>query len=197
MTITEFLRILRRQWLVAALTFVVVLAIGIAAAYLPAERWRSSATVIVQPRSQQALQFGDALATEYLIPAVVRQVQADSFQNEIENEVRAQLGNAPVQSYDLTATNEPGTGIVTVDATSVQRQVPQVAANLATRRLVDHPISPIVQVIVLDPAQPPKSASAALRVPLLFGTLVIGFILAVVAAVAAGTLRRRVDSAEL
>ena len=197
MTVKEFLRILRRQWLVALLTFVVILAIGIAAAYLPAERWRSTSTVLVQPRSQQALQFGDAVATEFLIPAVVRQVDADSFQNEIENEVRGQLAGTPLQDYKLTAANEPGTGIVTVEATSVQRQVPQVAANLATRRLVDHAISPIVQVIVLDPAQPPKSASAALRVPLLFGTLVIGFILAVVAAVAAGTLRRRVDSAEL
>ena len=81
MTVKEFLHILRRQWLIAALTFVVVLAIGLAAAYLPAERWRSSATVIVQPRSRQALQFGDAVATEFLLPAVVRQVEGDSFQN--------------------------------------------------------------------------------------------------------------------
>jgi polysaccharide biosynthesis transport protein len=195
-TIKEFLRILRRQWLVAALTFVVVLAIGVAAAYLPAERWRSSATVIVQPRSDKALQFGDAVATEFLIPAVVRQVEGDSFQNDVQSSVRGQLG-IPVQDYNLTATNEPGTGIVTIDATSVQRQVTQVAANLATRRLVDRPISPLVDVVVLDPAQPAKSASAALRIPLLFGTVVIGLILAIVAAVGAGTLRRRVDSADL
>src|SRR5439155_7250148 len=115
MTVKEFLRILRRQWMVAALTFGVVLAIGLAAAYLPAERWRSSSTVIVQPRSQQALQFGDAVATEFLLPAVVTQIQGDSFQNEIKSEVRAQLAPAPVQDYSLSASNEPGTGIVTVE----------------------------------------------------------------------------------
>jgi capsular exopolysaccharide synthesis family protein len=197
LTIKEFLRTLRRQWLVAALAFGLVLAIGVAAAYLPAERWRSSATVIVQPRSDKSLQFGDAVATEFLLPAVVRQIDADAFRNEVANGVRGQMGGLPLRDFSLSGNNEPGTGIVTVEATSVQRQVPQVAANLATRRLVDHAISPIVEVIVLDPAQPAKSASAALRMPLLFGTVVLALILAVVAAIAVGTLRRRIDSADL
>jgi capsular exopolysaccharide synthesis family protein len=196
LTIKEFIRLLRREWLVAALAFGIVLAIGVAVAYLPAERWRSEATVIVQPRSDKSLQFGDAVATEFLLPAVVRQVEADSFRNEVAGEVRGQLSGTTLSDFSLAANNEPGTGIVTVQATSVQRQVPQLAANLATRRLVDRAISPIVEVIVLDPAQPAKSASAALRPPLLFGSLVLGLIFGVAAAIAAGTLRRRLDGAD-
>jgi capsular exopolysaccharide synthesis family protein len=198
LTVKDFAKLLRRQWPIAALVFGVVFAVGVAAAYMPAERFRSEATVIVQPRSDKALQFGDAVATQFLLPAIVRQVTADSFLNDVRNDVRTRVpGLAGQPDLALAATNEPGTGIVTLTATSHERDVPQLAANLATQRLVDRPISPIVETVVLDPAQPAKSASAALRMPLLFGTGVLGLILGVVAAVGIGTLRRRLDTAEV
>ena len=198
MTVKEFAKLLRREWPIAALVFGVVFAIGVAAAYMPAERYKSEATVIVQPRSDKALQFGDAVATQFLLPAVVRQVEADAFLNDVGNDVRSRLpGLSGQPDLQLAAVNEPGTGIVTVGATSHQRDVPQLAANLATKRLVDRPISPIVEIVVLDPGQAVTSASAALRMPLLFGTGVLGLILGVVAAVGIGTLRRRLDTAEV
>jgi polysaccharide biosynthesis transport protein len=82
-----------------------------------------------------------------------------------------------------------------IDATSSRRDVPPVAANAAAQQLVDRPLSPIIDTTVLDTAQPAVNASAELRLPILFGTFMLGLIAAAVAAIGYGTMHRRLDTA--
>lgn len=196
MTVRELFATVRRLWLLALAVFVLVFGIGVAAAYLPPERYRSTATLIVQPRADRAVEFGQAVAAEFLLPTVVRQLEAESFTREVRAQGGVRLGRtsaAPVEA-EIEATNEPGTGIVTVDVTAHERAAPQVVANLAAQELLTRDLSPIIEIRVLDPAQPAKSASAALRPPILFGSAIFALIAAVVSAVAYGTLWRRIDT---
>jgi capsular exopolysaccharide synthesis family protein len=198
MTLRDLLDRLRRYWAVAATVFLVAMAIGVAAAYLPAERFRSTATLIVQPQADRAVEFGQALAAEFLLPAVVEQIKVDSFQRQVFQNATQRLGRRPDPDpgVELEPVNEPGTGIVTVEATSTDRELPQVVANEAASELIDRRVSPIIEIMVLDEAQAAKSASAPLRLPILFGTAVFGLIAAIVAAVGFGALRSRVDTAD-
>jgi uncharacterized protein involved in exopolysaccharide biosynthesis len=88
MTVRHLLVLLRRQWRLALVVFVVVMAIGVVAAYAPADRYRSSTTVVVQPRSDRVLEFGEAVATEFLLPTVVRQVETETFSRRVATDVR-------------------------------------------------------------------------------------------------------------
>jgi capsular exopolysaccharide synthesis family protein len=198
MTTGHLLGLLRRHWKLAVLVFAAVMAIGVAAAYLPQDRYRSSTTLVVQPRSDRVLEFGEAVATEFLLPTVVRQVEAEAFSDSVASVAASRVGGVEPDELGLevTAMNEAGTGIVVIEATSPIAAVPQPAANAAAARLIDRPLSPIIEIQVLDPAQPAVNASAELRLPILFGTFVLALIAAVVSAIGIGTLRRRLDSAE-
>jgi capsular exopolysaccharide synthesis family protein len=198
MTLRELLDRLRRYWGVAVTVFVVVMLMGVAAAYLPAERYRSTATLIVQPKADRAVEFGQALAAEFLLPTVVEQLKVDSFQRQVFSAANRELGRPAGSDLDVDVkpVNEPGTGIVTIEATSSDRAVPQVVANRAASELIDRRVSPIIDIVLLDGAQAAESASAPLRLPILFGTGVFGVIAAIVAAIGFGALRSRVDTAD-
>ena len=198
MTLRDLLDRLRRYWVVAVTVFVVIMLAGVGAAYLPAEKFRSTATLIVQPKADRAVEFGQALAAEFLLPTVVEQLKVDSFQRQVFAASNRQLGRAPGSDLDveLEPVNEPGTGIVTIEATSPDREVPQVVANTAASELIDRRVSPIIEIVLLDGAQSAESATAPLRLPILFGTGVFGLIAAIVAAIGFGALRSRVDTAD-
>ena len=197
MTVRELLGTVRRLRLLALAVFALVCGAGAAAAYLPPEQYRSTATLVVQPRADRAAEFGQTLAAEFLLPTVVRQLEAASFTREVLAQGSARLGrstSAPVEA-EIEATNEPGTGIVTVEVTSQDQVVPQLVARLATEELLKRRLSPIIEIRLLDPPQRAKSASAALRPPILFGSAAFALIAAIVSAVAYGTLWRRIDTA--
>lgn len=198
MTLHDLLARIRRYWAVAVTVFAVIMLAGIAAAYLPAERYRSTATLIVQPKADRAVEFGQALAAEFLLPTVVEQLKVDSFQRQVFAAANRQLGRPAGTDLDVEVepVNEPGTGIVTIEATSTDPEVPQVVVNQAASELIDRRVSPIIEITLLDGGQPAESASAPLRLPILFGTAVFGLIAAVVAAVGFGALRNRVDTAD-
>jgi Mrp family chromosome partitioning ATPase/capsular polysaccharide biosynthesis protein len=195
MTVRDVLGLLRRHWKLGLAAFAVVMAAGAAGAFLPADRYRSSTTVVVQPRSDRVLEFGEAVATEFLLPTVVRQVEAETFGRTVAGETAGTLNAAGELPLELSATNEPGTGIVVVEATSRRRDIPQTAADVAARQLIRRPLSPIIEITVLDPAQASVNASAELRLPILFGTFVLALIAAGVAAIGYGTVHRRLDTA--
>jgi capsular exopolysaccharide synthesis family protein len=198
MTLRELLDRLRRYWAVAVVVFAVIMLAGLAAAFLPAERYRSTATLIVQPKADRAVEFGQALAAEFLLPTVVEQLKVESFQREVFSNASRRLGRGsnPDLDVDLKPVNEPGTGIVTIEATSTDRALPQVVANEAASELIARRVSPIIEIVVLDEGRPAESASAPLRLPILFGTAVFGLIAAIVAAIGFGALRNRVDTAD-
>ena len=191
MTLEDLGTALRRFWPLAAGIFVAVVAIGLLAALIPATKYRSTETMLVQPTTEDLLAV--SAAAEFLTPPVLERVGSDQF----ERDVRAQLPSSD-QDVDLSlsAENEAGTGIVFVRADSTDPDMAVAAAKRAGALLIDDPISSAISISVLNPATDAHSIASTRRAILIVGSIMLGLILAVLAAVAAHSMRPRSSNAQ-
>jgi Mrp family chromosome partitioning ATPase len=184
MTLDDLGAALRRFWPLALSIFGAILLIGLLAAFIPSERYRSQATVLLEPDAPDALAI--AQAVEFVTPPVIEEVGSTAFADQIDQEL-----GTPSASFQLSASNEPGTGILFVRAESTDPRITQDAANAAAQQVVEDPVSDLVTASVLSPAEAPASISGQRRAVLVFGSGVLGLIAAVLAAVGAQALRPR------
>lgn len=190
MTPQDITRALRRFWPLSLAVFAVVMALGAAAALLPAKHYRASALMFVQPTNVQSANFGTG-TLDLLLPTIVEQVRTRRFAEAVRS-----ASDRPLGDTVLTAASEPGTGVLTITADGTDPVAAAAAANAATLELRVNPISTAVRYSVLDPAVPPATPSSPRKGPILVGSLVLGLILAVFAAIIADSLRKRVTGAE-
>jgi succinoglycan biosynthesis transport protein ExoP len=194
MEFRDLVRTLKRFRLLAAGVFAAVLLLGIAAAFLPAQRYRASATLLVEPSAEQ-VDFSDVEAVRFLLPALVERVDTSAFHGRVRQAVLPPFRGDDVS---ISATLEQGTGLVRLTAEGRDPQAVATYANVGARTLIDQKISRRIQISVLDPAETPTSPSSPRRVPILLGSALLGLILAVFTALAANSLRREIaDSEEL
>ena len=119
---------LRRFWPLSLGVFVVIFGLGALAALIPADRYRSTEPLLLEPRaSDAAVQLGAQV--DVLAPPVIEQVGSDEFLAKVEAEPPETVGNVI-----LSAENEPGTGIVFIHAESTDPDVAQPAAEAAAAR---------------------------------------------------------------
>lgn len=191
MELRELYRSLRRFWPLVALIVLAALALGAAAAFLPKERFRSTATVVVAPSSTQ-IDYATADTIRYLLPSIAAQANSQTFADQVERRL------PPGTSFDgvsLGVNEEPGTSVLKVHAEAYSPVVASLAANAATGNLVERKFSKLITMNVIDQARPPAAAFSPDKPLILFATGAIGVILAVLAAVAASALRPRVRTA--
>lgn len=196
MTLADLTSALRRFWLLATAAFIIVVVVGAAAALLPEERYASTVTLFAQPQSGQGFDFGATQAVEFVVPVVVTQVGLSAFQES----VRSDLDPAEADAFvEVTASNEPGTGVVQVEAVATTPAAAEVAADRAGELLTEdrNLTSAGVQARVLNPATPATSISRSRRVVIIVGSIVLGAIAALFAALAAAQLRPRTPSARV
>src|SRR5947199_5742666 len=187
MTFSDLTAALRRfKWLAISI-FVLITAIGLAAAFLPTPRYESSVTTLVQP-ANQAVGFGTAEATQVLVPPVVQRVGASSFADAVSNRLPGSLQGANVQ---LSAETQPGTGLVVIKSSTTDKAAAKPAADAAVSELQAHPVSDQIQVTSVNPATSARSLAAKRNIPIILGSLTLGAILGMLAAVAAHMTRRR------
>lgn len=191
MTVRDVLGAVRRFWPLVLAVLGLFMLIGIAAAYLPQERYTASTLMFVEPASAQSLQFGARESLDLLLPSIVEQVSTRRFGRAVREAAGNDLGDT-----SISARSEPGTGVLTITGESASPTQAALAANLAARQLTDNPLSDAVRFSVLDPAITPEQPSSPKRKPILLACFVLGAILAVFAAIAANTLRRRVTGAD-
>jgi Mrp family chromosome partitioning ATPase/capsular polysaccharide biosynthesis protein len=165
--------------------------IGAAAAFLPQKRYRADALVFVQPTNLDSPNFGTA-TLDLLVPTIIRQVETKRFADDVRNASGRDLGDA-----SLTATNDPGTGVLTITAESNDPAAAAAAANTAAGRLQANALSPAVRFSVLDPAVVPVSPASPRKGSILLGCVVLGLILGLFSAIGANRLRRRVTGADV
>jgi tyrosine-protein kinase len=174
--------------------FAAVLVLGLAAAFLPAEKYRASATLLVEP-SGDNVDFSDVEAVRFLLPALAERVDTSAFHGKVRQAVTPQLREEDVS---LAASVEQGTGLVRLIAEGHNPRAVEIWANVGARTLIDQKVSRRIQISVLDPADLPTSPSSPRKVPILFGSALLGLILAVFVALAANSFRREIaDSEEL
>ncbi|HEV2712762.1 MAG TPA: P-loop NTPase [Gaiellaceae bacterium] len=192
MEFKDLVRTLRRFRLAAAAVFLATVAIGAAAAFLPAERYRATATLLVEP-SGGDVDFSDVEAVRFLLPALSERVDTSAFQAAVRSRVPPAIADEDVT---LSATVEQGTGLVKLSAEGLRPRVVPVYANVAARTLIQQKVSKRIQISVLDAADVPHSPSSPRKVPILLGSALLGLILAVFSALATHALWRDIRDAE-
>lgn len=191
MEIIDLLRALRRFWALALAVFLVFLALGAAAAFLPAKRYTSTSILIANP-SVDNPGITEFDAVRALLPSLIEIVDTDTFQDA----VKADLGGTVRGKLDLEARLQPGTLVIDMSATDTSPRKAQQIANAAAEQFQNQSISPIVTVTVADPAHLPREPSSPLKGPILLAAGILGVLAALFTAVGAGALRRRVASAD-
>jgi len=192
-TIRDVGAALRRFWPLALVVFALVMAIGLAAAFIPDERYKSTATLLVEPAGENTFSFGAAEAVQYLIPPLTERIESDSFREELRPKLLFGLDRGDVQ---FSAENEPGTGILLVSGESTRPETAELAATTAASEIITDPVSDKISASLLNAATSPESVQGGRRAAILLGSAVLGGILAVFAAVAAQALRPRPSTAD-
>jgi len=194
MEIRQLIRDVRRNLVVALAAFVVCVAVGGAAAFLPAKHYAASTLVAVQPANNSTIGTGGDPSAVISIIAPQLPAEATSATN-----LAIASGNVP-EPYrsigaSVAATVDPGTFIVTITATSTNKVAASKFANAVAKRLISYQPSPAesgYQLNQLSPAVPPTSPSNP-RTPILLGAAAFGVILGVFAAMWAAGVRRRLS----
>jgi Mrp family chromosome partitioning ATPase/capsular polysaccharide biosynthesis protein len=193
MTLNDLTAAVRRfKWLALSI-FLVLTAIGLAAAFVPTARYESSVTVLVQPAGQ-GVDFGTAEATQVLVPPVAQRVGSSSFADAVSGRLPGVLKGSDVQ---FTAETPPGTGLLTIKSSTTNRAAAKPAADAAVAELQQHPVSPQIQVTSVNPATGAESLAAKRNVPIILGSMTLGAILGVLAALLLHMTRRRLASGSL
>jgi succinoglycan biosynthesis transport protein ExoP len=192
-TIRDLGAALRRFWPLAVGVFAVVMVAGALAAFLPDERYESTATLLVEPAGKDPLSFGAAEAVQYLIPPLSERIESDSFREQLRPQLLFGLDRGDVT---FKAENEPGTGILMVTAESTRPETAELAATTASSEIITDPVSDKISASLLNSATPAESVQGGRRAAILLGSAVLGAIAAVFAAVGAQALRPRPSTAE-
>lgn len=193
MELTHLVKIVTRRWALALAAFLVVLALGAAAAFLPAERYTGTSTLLVQPL-QGTADFGQVQLVEFLIPSLTRQVESEPFRETVD---RSLPPSAQSVDYTVTAGREPGTGILEISIESTQRAAVATIANRYAETLVEnHAATETLAISVIAPAVDPSSPSAPAKTIILLGAGALGLLAAVFVPLAEHALRRRLGDAE-
>lgn len=194
MELRDLLRTLRRFRLLVAAVFAAALALGAVAAFVPQERYRATATLLVEP-SGENVDFSDVEAVRFLLPALVERVDTSAFHATVRSRVPFGSRRANVE---LEAEVEQGTGLVRLTAEGTRPIAVTAYANTAARALIGQKISRRIQISTLDAADVPRSPSSPRKVPIMLGSALFGLLLGLFGALAANALRREIrDSDEL
>jgi len=192
MDLSELVHIIRRYWVVAFASFLAVSIVGAAAAFLPANRYEATATLLGQPNPNQ-LQFSSVQAVQFVLPGLAKQVESPSFTEDVRKGLPVALRNADT---GVTSTADPGSGVVRITVESTSQNAAAPAANaLAAKLIVNNPSSDLLKLTVIDKARRPTAPSSPVRLPILLGTFVLALIAALFAAIVTNALRRRFDRA--
>lgn len=194
MELRDLLRTLKRFRLLAVAVFLFVVGLGAVASFVPEKRYRSTATLLVEPAGED-VDFSDVEAVRFLLPALAERVDTSGFQTAVRSRVPTIYSRDPAE---LEANLEAGTGLVRLTAESTRPDAAAAYANEAARALIAQKISTRIAISTLDPADIPSSPSSPRVIPIMLGSAVLGLMFAVFAAIAANALRREIqDSDEL
>lgn len=192
MEFRDLLRTLKRFRFLVAGVIAGAVALGALASFVPAERYTASTTLLVEPSAEE-VDFSDVEAVRFLLPALAERVGTSAFHATVRSQVSPRWANADVS---LNASIEQGTGLVRLTAEGRPPTAVAAYANAGSRALIRQRVSRRIAISVLDAADRPTSPSSPRKVPIMFGSVLFGMILAVFAALAANSLRRGIQDTE-
>jgi capsular exopolysaccharide synthesis family protein len=187
MHLKDVVAAVKRSKLLCAGVVLAFLALGAAAVELPARSYTATATLIAGPNPKSAA-TSSVPTVQFMLPAIVQQVETGQFR-------RAVLLRHPVLArvtdLGITAAAAPGTGILSVTATSRDSADVAAAANAAALELIRSPLTPLVKLQLLAPSTG-AAAKSSNKTVIMGAALILGLMAAVLAALARNALRREV-----
>lgn len=192
MELTSVIRAMRRHLAVVLVAFVVVLGLGIATAYLPPDRYKATAIILVQPDPDKA-QFQPQVVN-FVVPSLIAQAHSRTLAEQAIARLPEALRGARVK---VDTVDVDGTGVVSVTASSTRQGAVAPWATAFAEQLVRSDAgSSYVILDLLDPARPPSRPYAPKRKPIVVSSVFLGMIAAVLTAIGAAAYRRRVDEVD-
>ncbi len=174
MELRDLLLALRRHWLVALIAFDISVGLGLAAAYLPAEVYASSATVFVEPGEAASVSQAN-----FVVVGLVEEAQSRSLKLSVADEVAPEFRAERVK---ITATANGS--IIRVRGEGNNTLAVADWTNAITAGLVDsRPSDSFIQLRLLDSALPSRKPVSPKPVPLLIASVLMGIIAAAFAAI--------------
>jgi capsular exopolysaccharide synthesis family protein len=188
-SLREVVHTVRTHWLVALITFLVCVGAGAAYAVLPAKQYQARVVLVAQPPANATDPGSDVGAIQIEIPEIVVEAGTPLVQDRAKRSVPAHLRSAPVT---ITATGDPSSNSVTIEATSPDPRAAQAYADATAAQVVQVTNLNAHSVLVLSQlgsAELPTSPTNP-RGTVAVAAVVLGLIAAVFAALAAAALRR-------
>jgi capsular exopolysaccharide synthesis family protein len=184
-TITDILRTLARFRRLAIFVAIITLAVGSVAAFAPPDRFHAASTVLVQPRlvNEQAV---SVQLVDFLVPTFIRTMDTRDFRRDASRDVPASVRDAHI---DIDATATLGTGIITIEVSSTERDAVAPWAQAMAGHLVDSIDNDFVALDEIDTAVTPSGPYAPRRGLILAITALLALVDALVAATIASAVR--------
>jgi capsular exopolysaccharide synthesis family protein len=192
MEIRQVIRDVRRNAFVALAVFVLCVVIGGAAALLPAKKYTASTLVATLPPTNPALVQDYPQVVAVVVPQLPDEATAAANQAVARDKVRPAYRS---KVGSVTATADPGTNIVTIEASSSSPEAAAAYANAVAHQLISFQGSPANADFLLkqlSPAVPPTKPSNP-RLPIVLGAAAFGVILGIFGAMWAAGIRRRLS----
>ena len=190
MTLTDLLRSLNRFRRLVNVVALLTIGIGIFMAVSPPDRYRSTATVLVQPQLTEEGQPVAVQTIDFLVPSYLKTVDTRTFRSETARDVEPAARDAAI---DIDASAESGTGIVTVTVSSTDRDATAPWAQALAERLADQTDDEFVTLTVVDDAVEADAPYAPNRALIVLIAIVLALVNGVLAAVIASAVRGRAD----
>lgn len=184
MDLRDLLLALRRHWLVALIAFDLCVGLGLAAAYMPAEVYASSATIFVEPTEASSVSQAN-----FVVVGLVEQARSRSIKVAVIDDVAPDFRGAKV----AVAANANGS-IIRVRGEGNSPVAVASWTNAVAQGLVDaRPADSFIQIRILDTALPSSNPVSPKPVPLLIASVLMGFIAALFSAIAWSRARISLD----
>ncbi len=196
MDVRQIVRTVRAKWVVALVTFLVVIFIGAAYAVLPAKTYQATVVLLAQPPATATDPASDVGAIQLEIPQIAVEAENPTFEAEAAAQVPGRFRSVPVS---ISASADPSSNTVTVNAKSTDPAAAQAYANATAARVVQRTNRELGSVLVLSElgtAELPTKPTNP-RATVAVASVVFGLIAAVFAALLAGSLRRFVAADEI
>jgi capsular exopolysaccharide synthesis family protein len=194
--IRQIVRTVRAHWVVAVVTFLACLALGGAYAVLPAKVYQASVVLLAQPPAGASDPGSDVGAIQIEIPQIAVEAENPTIDAQAEQQVPVALRDTPVS---ISATGDPGSNTVTINASSTDPRAAQAYANATAARVLkvtNRDAGSLLVLSELGAAELPTKPTNP-RATVAVASFAFGLIAAVFAALAAGALRRFVAADEI
>src|ERR1700728_3541307 len=132
MELHQLFREIRRNWIAAIAAFAICMGIAAAAALLPMKQYKATATLLTQPVPNSTDPVGAVAVLQYIVPQLPTEATDGVTVNAARNLVPSQDAAA---SVTIDAASDPGTGLLTIDATSANPNVSAAFANAVAHRV--------------------------------------------------------------